>query len=44
MGVRSLDPEDPLENEIAIHSAWEVSRTEGPGGLQSMASQRVGHD
>ena len=44
MGVQSLDPEDPLENEIATHSAWKVSRTEEPGGLQSMGSHRVGHD
>ena len=24
--------------------AWEISRTEEPGGLQSMGSQRLGHD
>ena len=47
MHVRSLGPEDPLEEEIATHSsilAWEISRIEGPDGLQSMGSQRVGHD
>ena len=40
---RSLGRGDPLEKEMAIHSsilAW----TEKPGGLQSMGSQRVGHD
>ena len=45
--VRSLDQEDPLEKEMAIHSsilAWRIPRTEEPGGLQSMGSQRVGHD
>ena len=36
-----------LEKEMATHSsilAWEIPRTEEPGGLQSMGSQRVGHD
>ena len=45
--VRSLGWEDPLEKEIANHSsilAWKISQTEEPGGLQSMGSQRVGHD
>ena len=40
--VRSLDGEDPLEKEMATHSsilAWRISRTEEPGGLQSMGSQ-----
>ena len=39
--------EDPLEKEMAIHSstiAWKIPWTEEPGGLQSMGSQRVGHD
>ena len=39
--------EDPLEKEMAPHSsilAWRIPWTEGPGGLQSMRSQRVGHD
>ena len=39
--------EDPLEEEMATHSsilAWEIPRTEEPGGLQSMGSQRVGHN
>ena len=45
--VRSLGWEDPLEKEMATHSstvAWKISRTEEPGRLQSMGSQRVGHD
>ena len=45
--VRSLSWEDPLEKEMATHSsilAWETSWTEKPGRLQSMGSQRVGHD
>ena len=47
MQVRSLVRGDPLEKEMAAHSsilAWEIPWTEGPGGLQSMRSQRVGHD
>ena len=46
-GVRSLGREDPSEKEMATHSsilAWEIPWTEEPGGLQSMGSQRVGHD
>ena len=45
--VRSLGWEDPLEKEMATHSsilAWKISWTEEPGGLQSMGSQRVGHN
>ena len=45
--VQSLGREDPLETEMAIHSsilAWEIPWTEEPGGLQSMGSQRIGHD
>ena len=45
--VRSLGWEDPLEKEMAVHSstlAWKISWTEEPGRLQSMGSQRVGHD
>ena len=45
--VRSLGREDPLEKEMAAHSstlAWRLPRREEPGGLQSMGSQRVGHD
>ena len=45
--VRSLGWEDPLEKEMATHSsilAWKIPWTEKPGRLQSMGSQRVGHD
>ena len=45
--VRFLSWEDPLEEEMATHSsilAWEIPWTEEPGGLQSMGSQKVGHD
>ena len=45
--VQSLDWEDPLENGMSIHSsilARRIPQTEEPGGLQSMESQRVGHD
>ena len=47
MQARSLGQEDPLEEEMATHSstlAWEIARTEEPGGPQSMGLQRVGHD
>ena len=40
-------PPDPLEKRMATHSnvlAWRIPWTEEPGGLQSMGSQRVGHD
>ena len=45
--VRSLGQEDPLEKGMAIHSstlAWRIPWTGEPGGLQSVGSQRVGHD
>ena len=45
--VRFLGLEDLLEKEMATHSstlAWKISWVEEPGGLQSMVSQRVGHD
>ena len=45
--VQALGWEDPLEQEMAIHSstiAWKIPWTEEPGRLQSMGSQRVGHD
>ena len=38
---------DPLEKDMATHFsilAWEIPPTEEPGGLQSIGSQRVGHD
>ena len=47
MQLRSLGQEDPLEEETATHAsilAWRIPWTEEPGGLQSMGSQRVGHD
>ena len=47
MQVWSLGREDLLEKEMATHSsvlAWEIPWTEEPGRLQSMRSQRVGHD
>ena len=45
--IQSLGWEDPLEKEMATHSstlAWKIPWTEKPGRLQSMGSQRVGHD
>ena len=45
--IQSLGQEDPPEKGMATHSsilAWEIPWTEEPGGLQSMGSQRVGHD
>ena len=45
--VWSLGQEVPLEKEMAIHSsilAWKIPWMEEPGRLQSMGSQRVGHD
>ena len=45
--VRSLGWDDSLEKEMATPSstlAWKIPWTEKPGRLQSMGSQRVGHD
>ena len=45
--VQSPGREDPLEKEMAIPSsilAWRIPWTEEPGKLQSVGSQRVGHD
>ena len=45
--VQSLLGEDPLEEGMAAHSSilvWRIPWTEEPGRLQSMGSQRVGHD
>ena len=45
--VGSLGQEDPLEKEMATHCsilAWRTPWVEEPGGLQSMGSQRDGHD
>ena len=47
MWVRSLGQEDPLEEEMTRKGsilAWEIRWTEEPGGLQSMGSQRAGHN
>ena len=45
--VRSLGQEEPLEKELATHAstlAWKIPWTKEPGRLQSMGSQRVGHN
>ena len=45
--VQSLGQEDPLEEGLATHFnilAWRTPWTEEPSGLQSMDSQRIGHD
>ena len=45
--VRTLGWEDPLEKEMATHSstlAWKIPWTKEPSRLQSMGSQRVGHN
>ena len=45
--VQSLGWEDPPEEGMTTHSnilAWRIPWTEEPSGLQSMGSQRVGHD
>ena len=44
---QSLGGEDPLEKEMPTHCsilAWRIPWTEEPGELQSMVSQRIGHD
>ena len=46
-GVRSLGGEDALEKEMATHSTtlpWKIPLTEEPGRLQSIGSQRFGHN
>ena len=43
--VQSLGQEDTLERGMATHSSilvWKIPRTQEPGGLQSMGSQRAG--
>ena len=45
--VQSLGQDNPLEKGMATHSsilARRIPWAEDPGGLQSMGSQRVGHD
>ena len=42
-----ISKEDPLDKEMATHSsilAWEIPWTEEPAGLQSLGSQRLGHN
>ena len=45
--VQPLGREDLLEKRMATHSsilAWRIPWSEEPGGIQSLGSQRVGHD
>ena len=45
--VKSLVQEDPLEKGMTIHSGiidWRIPRTEEPGRLQSLGSQRIRHN
>ena len=45
--MSSLGQEEPMKEEMAAHSgilAWRILCTERPGKLQSIGSQRVGHD
>ena len=45
--VQSLGQKDPLEKGMATYSsilAWRIPWIEEPGGLQSVGSQRVGHN
>ena len=47
VGIQSLGQVDPLEEGMLTHSsilAWRISGTEEPGGLQSLWSQRIGHN
>ena len=47
MRIQPQDWEDPLKEEMTTHSsilAWTIPWTEDPGELQSVRSQRVGHD
>ena len=47
MWFPSLGQEDPLEEGMATHFSilvWEIPWKEKPGGLQSMGSQRDGHN
>ena len=47
MQIQSLDREEPLKQEVAVHSsilAWEMPWTEQRHGLQSMGSPRVEDD
>ena len=47
MQVQSLGWEDALEEEMAAYAsilAWRIPWAEEPGGLQTVGSQRIGHD
>jgi len=47
MWVQSLGQKDPLAEETATHSGilvWKIPLTKEAGGLQSIGSQRAGHD
>ena len=47
MQVQTLGQKDPLEKDLATHSSiltWMIPRREEPGRLQSIGSQRGGHD
>ena len=47
MRVRALGQGDPLEEGMVTHSsilAWRIPWREEPGGLESIGSQRIGHD
>ena len=47
MWIQPVGWEDPLEKGVATRPsvlAWKIPWIEEPGGLQSMESQRVGHD
>ena len=47
MQFQSLGQEDPLKEDMAIHSnilGWRIPWTEEPGGLQSIGSQEVGYN
>ena len=44
MQVRSLGWDDPLEKETATHTsilAWEITRTEEPGGLRTWGRKEL---
>ena len=45
--IWSLSPKDPLEKGMATQSsilAWRIPQTEEPDELQSIVSQKIGHD
>ena len=45
--IQSLGWEDSLEEDMTTHSnilAWSILWTKKPSGLQSMGSQKVGHN